>query len=84
MRKAIAHSLIAIFVVFAVGNPTANAVPMTSYHQQRIYIQQGSVLNDITEALGVSEHRISVAMYILHWNNHSAAKFFFFYLYRMR
>ena len=83
MEKAIANSLIVLCVVFAVGNPTANAVPMTSYHQKRIYIQQGSVLDDITEALSVSEYRISVAMYILHCNNHSAAKYDFFYLYRM-
>ena len=54
MKRAAANSLIALCVMFAVSNPTANAVPMTSYYQQRMYIQQSSVLNDITEALGVS------------------------------
>ena len=54
MKRAVANTLIALCVVIAVSNPTGNAVPMTSYYQQRMYIQQSSVLNDITEALGVS------------------------------
>ena len=53
MEKAVANSLIALCVVFAVSNPTANAVP---YYQQRMYIQQSGVLDDITEALSVSEY----------------------------
>ena len=55
MERAIANSLFALCLVFAVSNPSANAVPMTSYYQQRMYIQQSSVLDDITKALGVSK-----------------------------
>jgi hypothetical protein len=54
MERAVANSLIALCVVFAVSNPTANAVPMTSYYQ-RMHIQQSGVLDDITKALGVSK-----------------------------
>ena len=55
MKRAVANSLFALCVVFAISNPSANAVPMTSYYQQRMYIQQSSVLDDITEALVVSK-----------------------------
>ena len=54
MESAVANGLIAICVVLATSNPTANAVPMSSYYQQRMYIQQSGVLDDITEALSVS------------------------------
>ena len=57
MEKAVANSLIALCVVFAASNPTANAVP---YYQQRIYIQQSGVLNEITEALSVSEYLCTI------------------------
>ena len=57
MERAVATSLIALCVVLATSNPTANAVPMSSYYQQRMYIQQSGVLDDITEALSVSMTR---------------------------
>ena len=54
MERVVANYFIVLCVVLAVNNPSANAVPMTSY-KQRIFIQQSSALNDITEALGVSK-----------------------------
>ena len=54
MESAVINSFIALCVVVAVSNPTANAVPMTSY-QQWISIQQSSTLNEITKALGVNQ-----------------------------
>ena len=72
MKRAVASSLIAICVVIAVSNPTGNAVPKISYYQQRMYIQQSSVINNITEALGVSNiivslHECDIAICSCEW-----------------
>ena len=56
MERIVANSLIALCIALIASNPTANAVPMTSYYQHRVYIQQSSILDDITEALGVSKN----------------------------
>ena len=72
MKRAVASSLIAICVVIAVSNPTGNAVPKISYYQQRMYIQQSSVISNITEALGVSNiivslHECDIAICSCEW-----------------
>ena len=55
--RAAARCFVAFSILLAVSIPTANAVPMRSYHyQQRMFVQQTSALSDVTDALGVSKY----------------------------
>ena len=54
MEGIIAKLLLAICVVFAAANPTANAHALPKSSHKSVFVQQSSVISDITDALSVS------------------------------